>query len=51
MSAHVIGAPSWKVTPSRRVKAQVLPPSLAVPMSVARSGVSDVPSAASGENL
>ena len=27
MSAHVIGEPSWKVTPSRSVKVQVLPPS------------------------
>ena len=50
-SSQVIGSPVWKVTPSRRVKAQVLPPSVAVPRSVARSGVSEVPSTGSAENL
>ena len=51
MSAQVIGLPSWNETPSRSVKDQVLPPSVAVPRSVARSGVRDVPSTGSGESL
>ena len=51
MSAQVIGSPVSNVAPSRIVNAQVLPPLVAVPVSVARSGTMDVPSVASFENL
>ncbi len=44
-SALVIGAPVSNATPSLRVKVQVFPPSLGLPVSVARSGTILVPSA------
>ena len=37
-SAQVIGEPSSNLEPSFSVKAQVLPPSVGLPVSVARSG-------------
>ena len=50
-SAQVTGEPSWKVAPSRMVKAHVFAPLLDVPVSVARSGTMLVPSVGSAENL
>ena len=50
-SAQVTGAPVSQVSPSRRVKAQVLAPSVAVPVSVAMSGTSVVLTLGSVEYL
>jgi hypothetical protein len=48
-SSQVTSVPSCQVTPSRSVNAHVLPPSEAVPRSVAMSGVIEVPCFGSAE--
>ncbi len=46
-SSHVMSLPSSHFTPSLTVKLQDLPPSVVVPVSVARSAIGVVPSTGS----